>query len=121
MSRRFELFQLASFRTFLQHVRTTLSVQPAMGFISKTQIWEDHYNRPNNVHSRPNALIYKESCAFKIQTSERQPSWSGRASYLYGNCVHLINRPDDHSLGPEARSLDMKIACGKSATVRMTG
>jgi hypothetical protein len=69
--------------------------------------------------SCPDVLIQKESHEFKIQTSGRQPSWSGRASYLYGNCVHLINRPDDHSFGSEARSLDMLIACSWSVTVRM--
>jgi hypothetical protein len=36
---------------------------------------------------------------------------SERASYIYGNCVHQINRPNDHSLGPYARSLNMEIAC----------
>jgi hypothetical protein len=91
MSRSFKLFQLASARMFQQHVRTTLSVRPAMRFLSKTQIWEDHCNRPE-------ALIHKASCAFKIQTSERQPSWSERTIYLYGNCE------DDHSIGPNARS-----------------
>jgi hypothetical protein len=75
-----------------------------MGFPSKTQIWEDRYNHPDDVDSRPNALIHKASCTFKIKTF-------GRASYLYGNCMHLINRLDDHSLGPDARSLDMEIAC----------
>jgi hypothetical protein len=111
LSRSFELLQLASVQTFQQHVRTTLSVRPAIGFPSKRQIWEDHYNRPNDVDSLLDAHIYKASYAFKIQTSGRQPSWSGRASYLYGNCVHQINRPEDHSLGPDAQSLDMEIAC----------
>jgi len=92
-----------------------------MGFLSKTQIWEDRCSRPDDVDSRPDALIHKASCAFKIQTSRWQPSWSGRASYLYGNCVHLINRLNDHSLGPDARSLDMEIACSWSATVRTKG
>jgi len=80
-------------------------------FFPKTQIWEDSCNRPDDVDSRPDTLIHKASRAFKIQTSGRQPSWSGSVSYLYGNFVHLINRPDDHSLGPDARSLDMEIVC----------
>jgi hypothetical protein len=111
MSRSFELFQLASVRTFQQHVRTTPSVQPAMRFLSKTQIWKDRCNRPDDVDSRPDALIHKASCAFKIQTTGRQHSWSGRASYIHGNCVHQINRPDNHSYGPNARSLNMEITC----------
>jgi hypothetical protein len=81
-----------------------------MGFPSKTLIWEDRCNRPDDVDSRLDALIHKASHAFKIQTSGRQPSWSGRLSYLYRNCLHQINRPDDYSLGPDTRSLNMEIA-----------
>jgi hypothetical protein len=47
----------------------TLSVQQTMRFLSKTQIWEDRYNRPDDVDSRPDTLIHKASIAFKIQTS----------------------------------------------------
>jgi hypothetical protein len=78
VSRSFELLQLASFRTFHQHIRMPLSVRPALGFPSKTQLWEDHCNRPDDMDSRPNAIIHKEIIAFKIQTSECQSSWSGR-------------------------------------------
>jgi hypothetical protein len=78
-------------------------------------------NRLDDVDSFPNMLIHKASRAFKIQTFGRQSSWSKRASYLYGNCMHQINRPNDHSLGPDTRSLNMEIACSWSATVRMTG
>jgi len=81
VSRSFELLQLASVWTFQQHVRTTLSLRQTMGCLSKTQIWEDHCNCPDDVDSRPNALIHKASIAFKIQMSGRQFSWSGRSSY----------------------------------------
>jgi hypothetical protein len=74
VSRSVELLQLASVRTFQQHVRTTLSVQQASGFLSKTQLWEVCCNRPDDVDSRPDALIHKASIDFKIQTSERQSS-----------------------------------------------
>jgi len=115
VSRSFELLQLASVRTFQQHVRTRLSVRPAMGFLSKTQIWEDHCNRPD-------VLIHKPSRAFKIQMSGRQPSWSGRGELIiwklcasdqpsgrpfpwsgrakpkYGNCLQLkCDHPDDRA------------------------
>jgi hypothetical protein len=51
-----------------------------------------------HVDSRPDALIHKASCALKIQTSGRQPSWSGRVSYLYGNCVQLkCDRPNNRA------------------------
>jgi hypothetical protein len=89
-----------------------------MGCLSKTQIWEDRCNRPNDVDSCPDALIHKAICAFKIQTSGRQHSWSGPASYIYGNCVHQINRLDDHSFGLDALSLNMKL---RVAEVRPSG
>jgi hypothetical protein len=73
-----------------------------MGFLSKTQIWKDSFNRLDDVDSRSDALIHKASSAFKIKTSGRQSSWSERACYTYGNCVHQINRPDDMFYGPNA-------------------
>jgi hypothetical protein len=73
VSRSFKVLQLASVRTFQQHVQTTLSVQPAIGFLSKTQIWEDRCNRSD-------ALIHKVSIGFKIQMSEGLSSWSGLTS-----------------------------------------
>jgi hypothetical protein len=69
VSRSFELLQLASVRTFQQHVWTPLSVRSAMGFLSKTQIWEDSCNCLDDVDSRPDALIRKASRVFKNQTS----------------------------------------------------
>jgi hypothetical protein len=78
-----------------------------MGFLSKTQIWEDCCNRSDDVDSRLDALIHKASIALKIQTS-------GRASIRYGNCMHQINHPD-------VRSLGMEITCSGSATVRTIG
>jgi hypothetical protein len=77
-------------------------------------MWEDRWNRPD-------ALIHKASIELKIQTSGRQSAWSGRAWIRYGNCVHQINHPDNHSLGPNARSLYKEITCNGSATVRTTG
>jgi hypothetical protein len=44
----------------------------ASGFLSKTQIWEDCCNRPDDVDSRSDALIHKASIAIQIQTSGRQ-------------------------------------------------
>jgi len=81
-----------------------------MGFLPKTQIWEDRSSRLEDVDSHSDALIHKASRAFKIQMSGRQSSWFGHASYLYGHFVHEINHPDDHSLGPDVRSLNMEIA-----------
>jgi hypothetical protein len=81
-----------------------------MGFLPKIQIWEDRSSRLEDVDSHSDALIHKASRAFKIQMSGRQSSWFGHASYLYGHFVHEINHPDDHSLGPDVRSLNMEIA-----------
>jgi hypothetical protein len=80
VSRSFKLLQVAFVRTFLQHVWMTLNARQALGFLSKTQLWEDRCNRRNDVDSCPDELIHKASIAFKIQTSGRQSSWSGRAS-----------------------------------------
>jgi hypothetical protein len=93
----------------------------ASRFLSKTQIWEDRCNRPDDMDSHPDALIHKPSIAFKIHTSGCQSAWSRRACVRYGNCVHQINCLDDHSPGQDARSLYMEITCNKSATVRKTG
>jgi hypothetical protein len=73
------------------------------------------------VDSSPDTLIHKASIAIQIQTSGRQSAWSRRASIRYGNCVHQISHPDNHSPGPDARSLYMEISCSGHATVRTTG
>jgi len=73
------------------------------------------------VDSHPDALIHKASIAIQIQMSGRQSSWFGRVCIKYGNCVHQINRPDDHPPGPNTRSLYKEITCSERATVRTTG
>jgi hypothetical protein len=98
-----------------------LSVRKALGFLSKAQLWEDRCNRPDDVDSRLDVLIHNGSIAIQIQTSGRRSSWSERTCIRYGNCVHQINRPDDHPLGSNARSLYMEITCSGRATVRTIG
>jgi hypothetical protein len=49
VSRSFELFSVASVRTSKQHVRTPFSVRQVKRFLSKTHIWEDSCNRPDDV------------------------------------------------------------------------
>jgi hypothetical protein len=63
----------------------------------------------------------RQERAYQVQPSERQPSWSGRSSFIYGNCVHQFNRPDVILQGPNAPSLIMVISCSLSATVRTLG
>jgi hypothetical protein len=100
VSRSFKLLQLAS-------VRTILSVR------SSLKIWEDCYNRPDDMVSHPDVLIHKASIAIQIQKS-------GRACIKYGNCVHQMSLPDGCSPGPDARSLYMEITCSGRATVWTT-
>jgi hypothetical protein len=44
----------------------------------------------------------RQERAYQVQPSGRQPSWSGRSSFIYGNCVHQFNHPDVSLLGPDA-------------------
>jgi hypothetical protein len=80
VSRSFELFQLASVRTFQQPVRTTLSVRPSFNFFFQNQIWEDCCNRLD-------ALLLKASLQFKLNRPDASLPWSGCAFNKYGNCV----------------------------------
>jgi hypothetical protein len=121
MSRSFELLQFASFWTFQQPVRTTLSVRSGFRFSFQKQIWEDCYNRPDDVDSCPDALFLKGSSQFKLIRPDAGLPWSGRAYDIYGNCVLHITRPNGHPLGPDARSLYKEITCSGRATVQTTG
>jgi len=60
----------------------------------------------------------RQERAYQVQPSGRQPSWFGRSSFIYGNCVHQFNRPDVSLQGSDAQSLIMVISCSRSATVR---
>jgi len=60
----------------------------------QVHIWEDCCNHPDNVDSRPNALLLKARIAIQIQPSERLSAWSGRAFNRYGNCGFNFNRSD---------------------------
>jgi hypothetical protein len=113
VSRSLELLQLASFRTFQQPVRTTLSVRPSFKFSFQNQIWEDCCNRPG-------ALLLKASSQLKINRSDASLPWFGRAYDRYGNCVQQITSPDGHPPGLDARSLYKEITCSERATVRTT-
>jgi hypothetical protein len=59
----------------------------------------------------------RQERAYQVQPSGRQPSWSGRSSFIYGNCVHQFNRPDVSLHGPDDQASYMEIAC-TSSTVR---
>jgi hypothetical protein len=63
----------------------------------------------------------RQERAYQVQPSGPQPSWSGRSTFIYGNCVHQFNRPNVSLQGPDAPSLIMVISCSRSATVRTLG
>jgi hypothetical protein len=60
----------------------------------QNKIWEDCCNRPDDVDSRPDALLLKARIAVQIQPSGRLSGWSGRVFNRYGNCGFNFNRPD---------------------------
>jgi hypothetical protein len=81
-------------------------------------IWEDCCNRPDDVDSRPDALLIKASLQFKLNRPDAGLPWSGRAYDRYGNCVQQITRMDGHPPGLDAQSLYKEITCSGRATVR---
>jgi len=71
-------------------------------FFPKTHLWEDSWNRLDNVFSCSDALLHKASRVFKVQPSGHQSSCFGCSSFIYENCVHQFNRLDDSLHGPDA-------------------
>jgi hypothetical protein len=63
----------------------------------------------------------RQERAYQVQPSRRQPSWSGRSSFIYENYVHQFNRLDISLQGPDAPSLIMVISCSRSVTVWTLG
>jgi hypothetical protein len=63
----------------------------------------------------------RQEHAYQVQPSGRQPSYSGRSSFIYGNCVHQFNCLDVSLQGPDAPSLIMVISCSRSVTIRTLG
>jgi hypothetical protein len=65
------LFQLASVRTFQQHVQAPISDRSASDSFQVQNIGR-LIHRPNDIVSRPNALINKARIAIQISPSGRQ-------------------------------------------------
>jgi hypothetical protein len=76
----------------------------------QVHLWEDWCNRSDDVDSHPDELLLKARIVIQIQSSRRQSAWSRRAFNRYGNCWFDFNHPD-------ARTVNMEIACWRS-TVR---
>jgi hypothetical protein len=91
VSRSFELLKVASVRTSQQHGRTPFSVQQVKRFLSKTQIWEDSYNRPDDVCSSPDAILDKATCA---KFNRQDVSLHGSDVQAFNSVLHKFNRPD---------------------------
>jgi hypothetical protein len=72
-----------------------LSVIDQIRILSKFNLREDCFNRPDEVDSRPNALIHKARIAIQISPSGRQSA--------------LVRTTTYH--GPDASIADMEIAC----------
>jgi hypothetical protein len=56
-----------------------LSVIDQLQILSKFNLREDCFNRPDDVDSRPDALIHKERSQFKYHSPNDSRRWSGRA------------------------------------------
>jgi len=121
-----QLFKASSVRTtrtfcldlpLCQEASNCSSLHPSGRFSSTSgrhpvfdQLWDF---LPKHRYGKIAAIIWMRWIPVRRRSSIRQVthSKSRRMSYLYGNCVHLINRPDDHSLGSDPRSLNMEIVC----------
>jgi hypothetical protein len=90
MSRSFKLLQLASVRTFQQHVRTTLSVRQASDFF------------PKHSYGKIATTVRTTWIPVLTSSSTRQVSHS------------KSRRPDTSHHGLDARASDMKIVCIRS-------
>jgi hypothetical protein len=67
------LFQIASIRTTQLPILTTYSDQITSDFF-QNQIWEDCYNRSDDVDFCPDALLCKARIVIQIQPSRRLPT-----------------------------------------------
>jgi hypothetical protein len=48
----------------------------------------------------------RQERAYQVQPSGRQPSWSGRSSFIYGNCVHQAPVRTSQGSRPDVRASD---------------
>jgi hypothetical protein len=100
-------------------VRTTWLYRPdAIQCLTRNRVSASRHSYGKRAATVRTMSSIRQECAYQVQPSGRQPSWSGRSSFIYGNCVHQFNRPDVSLQGPDAPSLIMVISCSRSATVR---
>jgi hypothetical protein len=93
-------------------VRTTWLYRPdAIQCLTSIRVSDSRHSYGKTAATVRAMSSIRKECAYQVQPSGREPSWSGRSSFIYGNCVHQFNRPDDHPPGPDAPSLIMVITC----------
>jgi hypothetical protein len=139
VSRIFEQFKIASVRTQWQIVRTLFrvrenpsvpahpsgrrgyTVRSTIQCLTSIRVSASRHSYGKTAATVQTMSSIRQEHAYQVQPSGRQPSWSGRSSFIYGNCVHQFNRPDVSLKGPDAPSLIMVISCSRSVTVRTLG
>jgi hypothetical protein len=100
-------------------VRTTWLYRPdAIQCLTKNRVSASRHSYGKTATTIRTMSSIRQERAYQVQSSGRQPSWSGRSSFIYGSCVHQFNRPDVSLQGLDAPSLIMVISCSRSATVR---
>jgi hypothetical protein len=103
-------------------VRTTWLYRPnAIQCLTSIRVFDSRHSYWKTAIIVRTMSSIRQERVYQVQPSGREPSWSGRSSFIYGNCVHQFNRPDNHPPGPDAPSLIMVIKCSRSATVRTLG
>jgi len=95
VSRRFELFKVASVQTSQQHVRTLFSVRQVREFSSQTQIWENNCKCPDDRSTPSGRYPWWGKTWRRFATVRTTCIHSLDAKHYYGNCVQQkCNCPD---------------------------
>jgi hypothetical protein len=103
-------------------VRTTWLYRPdAIQCLTRNRVSASRHSYGKTAATVWTMSSTRQERTYQVQPSGRQPSWSGRSSFIYGNYVHQFNRPDVSLQGPDAPSLIMVISCSRSATIRTLG
>jgi hypothetical protein len=88
---------------FSASVRTTWLYRPdAIQCLTRIRVSASRHSYGKTAATVRTMSSIRQERAYQVQPSGRQPSWSGRSSFIYGNCVHQFNRPDVILYGPDA-------------------
>jgi len=103
--------QLASVRTFQQHVRTPLGTRPVSDSF-QVPIKERSFDCPDDAVSRPDARLLKARITIQISPSGHQSALVWTRVHLYmeiADSTSTVRTTTYH--GPDARIADMEISC----------